>query len=150
LRHTLGFVANRRRFNGQCQFYPPVPFPLTESLLNLVAITRAKALLIIVGDPSVLSLDPIWRAFLNYVFENDGWVGRPPSWDTSEAVDERKRYDQDVRNTAVNSMMELVDLVKSLGIGDAGAGVNGAGQEGEEEDDEDEVDVFEQPVMEEV
>ncbi|OCH84002.1 hypothetical protein OBBRIDRAFT_840039 [Obba rivulosa] len=50
LKHTLGFVANPRRFN--------------------VAVTRAKALLVVIGDPSVLSLDPLWRSFLNYVHVN--------------------------------------------------------------------------------
>jgi helicase MOV-10 len=117
---------------------------------RIVAVTRTKALLFIVGDPSVLSLDPIWRGFLNYIHENNGWIGPPPSWDTTEAVDERKRYDQHVRNTAENSMMEFVDLLKSLGMDDAGAGLNGPDQEGEEEEDDDEVDVFEQPAMEEV
>jgi helicase MOV-10 len=112
--------------------------------------TRAKSLLIIVGDPAVLSLDPIWRGFLNYIHENNGWVGPPPSWDTAEAVDERKRYDHAVRNTAENSMMEFVDLLKSLGMDDASSGLNGVVQEGEDEEDEDEVDVFEQPAMEEV
>ncbi|KAF7323612.1 RNA helicase [Mycena kentingensis (nom. inval.)] len=55
LRHTLGFVANPRRFN--------------------VAITRAQALLIVIGDPNVLGLDPLWRAFLNFVHSNGGWTG---------------------------------------------------------------------------
>jgi helicase MOV-10 len=112
--------------------------------------TRAKSLLVIVGDPAVLSLDPIWRGFLNYIHENNGWVGPPPSWDTTEAVDERKRYDQAVRNTAENSMMEFVDLLKSLGMDDAGTGINGVDQEEEDEEYEDAVDVFEQPAMEEV
>ncbi|KAG1841812.1 P-loop containing nucleoside triphosphate hydrolase protein [Suillus subalutaceus] len=40
LKYTLGFVAKPRRFN--------------------VAVTRAQALLIVVGDPNVLSLDPLW------------------------------------------------------------------------------------------
>ena len=111
--------------------------------------TRAKALLVIVGDPAVLSLDPIWRGFLNYIYENNGWNGPPPSWDTTEAVDERKRYDQAVRDTAENSMMEFVDLLKSLGMDDASAGLNGEGQEGEDEIYEDAVDIFEQPAMEE-
>jgi helicase MOV-10 len=121
---------------------------LTKFFVRVVAVTRTKALLFIVGDPSVLSLDPIWRGFLNYIHENKGWVGPPPSWDTTEAVDERKRYDQYVRNTAENSMMEFVDLLKSSEMDDAGAGLNGVGQEGE--DEEDEVDIFEQPAMEEV
>ncbi|KAJ7931318.1 hypothetical protein B0H13DRAFT_1858158 [Mycena leptocephala] len=54
LRHTLGFVANPRRFN--------------------VAVTRAQALLIVIGDPDVLSLDPLWRSFLNYIYTNGGWT----------------------------------------------------------------------------
>lgn len=67
IRHTLGFVASPRRFN--------------------VAITRAQALLIVVGDPRVLSLDPLWRSFLNYIYNRRGWTGRPkPDWDTESDV----------------------------------------------------------------
>jgi helicase MOV-10 len=48
--------------------------------------TRAQALLIVIGDPNVLSLDPLWRGFLNYIFNNGGWTGRPqPNWDTKNA-----------------------------------------------------------------
>ncbi|KDQ06471.1 hypothetical protein BOTBODRAFT_121476 [Botryobasidium botryosum FD-172 SS1] len=61
LRHTLGFVANPRRFN--------------------VAITRAKALLIVVGDPFVLGLDSVWRQFMDYVRANGGWKGAAVSTD---------------------------------------------------------------------
>jgi helicase MOV-10 len=63
----------------------------------LVAVTRAQALLIIVGDPQVLSLDPFWRAFLNYVYLNGGWTGLPDiAWDPeAEAeVDEAGGYDR--------------------------------------------------------
>lgn len=67
LRHTLGFVSNPRRFN--------------------VAITRAQALVIIVGDPDVLGLDPLWRSFLNYIHQNDGWKGRKLAWYAKETVD---------------------------------------------------------------
>ncbi|KAL0958010.1 hypothetical protein HGRIS_000184 [Hohenbuehelia grisea] len=94
LRHTLGFVANPRRFN--------------------VAVTRAQALLIIVGDPNVLSLDPLWRAFLNYIHLNGGWKGAPPSWDTSEEVDELGGYDARVRNAAVADMNALADRMEDL------------------------------------
>ncbi|KAK1216105.1 hypothetical protein PQX77_021283 [Marasmius sp. AFHP31] len=80
LRHTLGFVANPRRFN--------------------VAITRARSLLAIVGDPNVLSLDPLWRSFLNYVYENGGWTGPPPMWDTTEPVDFAGGYDVAIRDQA--------------------------------------------------
>ncbi|KAG9001269.1 hypothetical protein FRB93_012196 [Tulasnella sp. JGI-2019a] len=61
LRHTLGFLVNPRRLN--------------------VAITRPKGLLIIVGDPIVLGLDPLWRKFLNHIHVNGGWTGRMPDWD---------------------------------------------------------------------
>jgi helicase MOV-10 len=53
-----------------------------------VAVTRAQSLLIIVGDPQVLSLDPLWRAFLNYVYLNGGWTGLPNiTWDPENEVD---------------------------------------------------------------
>ena len=42
--HALGFVRSPKRFN--------------------VAVTRAKALLVVVGNPHVLRLDPCWRALL--------------------------------------------------------------------------------------
>ncbi|KAJ8488175.1 hypothetical protein ONZ45_g14054 [Pleurotus djamor] len=91
LRHTLGFVANPRRFN--------------------VAVTRAKALLIVVGDPAVLSLDPLWRNFLNYVHLNNGWKGPPPTWDTSEPVDEAGRYDEQVRQTVLDEMSSFAERI---------------------------------------
>ncbi|KAF8343993.1 P-loop containing nucleoside triphosphate hydrolase protein [Cantharellus anzutake] len=60
MRASLGFVANQARFN--------------------VAVTRAQALLIVVGDPVVLSLDPLWRSFMDYVHENGGWTGMKKDW----------------------------------------------------------------------
>ncbi|EJD43380.1 P-loop containing nucleoside triphosphate hydrolase protein [Auricularia subglabra TFB-10046 SS5] len=95
LRHTLGFVANPRRFN--------------------VAITRAQALLVIVGDASVLSLDPLWRAFMNYVYDAGGWKGRKPDWDTEEEVIEiRPGYDRAIRELAISDMDALVERTKEV------------------------------------
>lgn len=51
----LGFVKNEKRFN--------------------VAVTRAKALLIIVGNPLVLRSDPTWARFLEYCTEKGGYRG---------------------------------------------------------------------------
>uniref|UniRef100_A0A8C8SHY1 RNA helicase n=1 Tax=Pelusios castaneus TaxID=367368 RepID=A0A8C8SHY1_9SAUR len=51
----LGFISNPKRFN--------------------VAITRAKALLIVVGNPDVLSQDPHWAMFLRYCMDNGGYTG---------------------------------------------------------------------------
>lgn len=87
LRHTLGFVASPRRFN--------------------VAVTRAQALLIVVGDPHVLSLDPLWRSFLNYVYLNDGWTGPDIAWDPTIPVNEAGGYDRAIRAAAQLDMNDL-------------------------------------------
>jgi helicase MOV-10 len=82
--HTLGFVANSRRFNGQIHFSRFLIF----SNEITVAMTRAQALLIVIGNPLVLSLDGLWRSFLNYVYNHGGWTGLPlPDWDTSKEID---------------------------------------------------------------
>ncbi|KAG7441319.1 P-loop containing nucleoside triphosphate hydrolase protein [Guyanagaster necrorhizus] len=94
LRHTLGFVANPRRFN--------------------VAVTRAKALLVIIGDPTVLSLDPLWRSFLNYVYKRGGWRGLPISWDPYADVDETGGYDRAMREAAQAEMDELTRQMEAM------------------------------------
>jgi len=68
LRHLLGFLGNSRRTN--------------------VALTRAQALLVVVGNPRVLGLDPLWRRFLTYIHRNNGWRGLQPNWDTSDDGDD--------------------------------------------------------------
>uniref|UniRef100_A0A3Q4I625 Putative helicase Mov10l1-like n=1 Tax=Neolamprologus brichardi TaxID=32507 RepID=A0A3Q4I625_NEOBR len=60
LKSTLGFLANPKRFN--------------------VAITRPKALLLIVGNPHILIRDLCFRALLEYCFINEAYLGcDPPS-----------------------------------------------------------------------
>ena len=54
-KHALGFLDNPKRFN--------------------VAITRAKQLLIVVGDPHVLCLDNSWSALLRYAVANGAYKG---------------------------------------------------------------------------
>ncbi|KAG9077214.1 hypothetical protein FRC06_009024, partial [Ceratobasidium sp. 370] len=51
----LGFVANWRRTN--------------------VTLTRAQALLIVIGNAPALELDPAWYFFLHYVHASGGWTG---------------------------------------------------------------------------
>ncbi|XP_029769683.1 helicase MOV-10 [Terrapene carolina triunguis] len=60
----LGFLKNPKRFN--------------------VAITRAKALLIIVGNPTVLSKDPHWNTFLRYCTAKGGYTGYPYAEESPE------------------------------------------------------------------
>ncbi|XP_033008851.1 helicase MOV-10 [Lacerta agilis] len=52
---SIGFIQNPKRFN--------------------VAITRAKALLIIVGNPATLSKDQYWGEFLKYCKDNNAYRG---------------------------------------------------------------------------
>ncbi|XP_037624699.1 RNA helicase Mov10l1 isoform X1 [Sebastes umbrosus] len=73
LQSALGFLANPKRFN--------------------VAITRPKALLIIVGNPHILIRDPCFRALLQYCFINGAYLGcdPPPSLRDSQIVAEQQR-----------------------------------------------------------
>lgn len=59
---------------------------LTYAYVLLVAITRAQALLIVIGDPEVLGKYEHWRTFLKYVKSRKGWTGRMHNWDDEEAV----------------------------------------------------------------
>ena len=52
---SIGFLRAPKRFN--------------------VALTRAKALTIVVGHPMLLAEDPYWRAMLQYCVNNDAYVG---------------------------------------------------------------------------
>lgn len=54
---NLGFLKNPKRFN--------------------VAVTRAKALLIVVGNPLLLGHDRDWKVFLEFCKENGGYTGCP-------------------------------------------------------------------------
>jgi len=103
LRYTLGFVANPRRFNDT---RVAVLFSRKRRIsratgASTVAVTRAKALLIIVGDPMVLGLDPLWRAYLNSVHAGGGWRGRQIPWDPLEPVNSDGGYDEDLRVRAL-------------------------------------------------
>lgn len=55
--HSLGFLTNPRRFN--------------------VAITRAKSLLVIIGNPHIISKDPYWENLLRHCVTNNSYRGGP-------------------------------------------------------------------------
>ena len=132
LKHTLGFVANPRRFNGM---YPRLVYSLIFVLICdsfTVAVTRAQALLIVVGDPSVLALDPLWRSFLNYVYNHGGWKGPPPPWDTNAAVDATGGYQERMVGSALVDMNEFARRMEMLTLN--GVAASGAA-------DEDDIDV---------
>ncbi|KAK0496625.1 hypothetical protein EDD18DRAFT_1105727 [Armillaria luteobubalina] len=94
IRRSLGFVASPQRFN--------------------VAVTRAQALLIIVGNADVLALDPVWRTFMNYVHTMGGWCGPRISWDSMANVDD---YVESVKSRAAGEAQETITRLKSLVVG---------------------------------
>ncbi|KIP01837.1 hypothetical protein PHLGIDRAFT_112706 [Phlebiopsis gigantea 11061_1 CR5-6] len=93
MRHTLGFVADPKRFN--------------------VAITRAQSLLIVVGNPQTLALDPMWRGWLNFVREKGGCCGRELDWDAAEAITAAGGYDVERRVRAEADAQEMIERIRA-------------------------------------
>lgn len=58
---------------------PTVGFLKNEKRLN-VALTRAKALLIVIGNPETLGKNKFWRKFIKLCCDNKATVGNVPSW----------------------------------------------------------------------
>ena len=84
-KYNLGFVANEKRFN--------------------VAVTRAKALLYVIGNPRVLQTDKKnWLPLLRYCRDNGSWMGQ--EWDESAAGSEEDLGDE-----------ALADMVKNMTVG---------------------------------
>ncbi|KAM8916086.1 putative helicase mov-10-B.1 isoform 3-T3 [Spinachia spinachia] len=54
---NIGFLSNEKRFN--------------------VALTRARSLLIVVGNPVILNKDPTWEKFISYCVQENGYTGFP-------------------------------------------------------------------------
>ncbi|XP_040888869.1 putative helicase mov-10-B.2 isoform X2 [Toxotes jaculatrix] len=52
---NIGFLSNEKRFN--------------------VAVTRARSLLIVVGNPVILNKDPTWEKFISYCVKEKGYTG---------------------------------------------------------------------------
>lgn len=69
----LGFLRNPKRFN--------------------VAVTRAKALLIVIGCPQILQLDKHWNKLLTFVRERKGYCGAPMTEETQDYDDILRRFD---------------------------------------------------------
>ncbi|XP_067141003.1 putative helicase mov-10-B.1 [Centruroides vittatus] len=63
---NLGFLREPKRFN--------------------VALTRAKALLIIVGNPFILSKDKNWNRLLEYCCDNKSYCGAPYVYNTNNEI----------------------------------------------------------------
>lgn len=72
----LGFLRNEKRLN--------------------VALTRAKALLIIIGNAETLQKCSMWNKFITYCFENRGIVGDYLSVNYAAAIDETKAEKEEI------------------------------------------------------
>ncbi|XP_042861099.1 putative helicase mov-10-B.1 [Penaeus japonicus] len=67
LKYQLGFLRNCKRFN--------------------VSVTRAKALLIVVGCPEILSLDEHWGRLLDFIIARGGYCGKEYFPDGNKRID---------------------------------------------------------------
>jgi helicase MOV-10 len=92
------------------------------------------ALLIVVGNPEVLSLDPMWRSFLNYIRRNNGCIGAEISWDYNEDVDVAGDYAGGYINARIDDMNALTARLQERALAKASGG------NGESDDDGGNVD----------
>uniref|UniRef100_A0A914UWB7 RNA helicase n=1 Tax=Plectus sambesii TaxID=2011161 RepID=A0A914UWB7_9BILA len=83
----LGFIGNDKRFN--------------------TAVTRAKALLILIGNPFVLCTDPTWSAFIKFGCEKGAYTGVP----ISESLFDENADDSEMEQlTSDLSAMKVADF----------------------------------------
>jgi putative helicase MOV10L1 len=84
-----------------------------------VAITRARALLVVVGHPVVLLEDPSWRELLRHCFANGAYRGAG-----ADAIRRRFRVDPGAGGAALPGL--------ALAPGEGGGGTGGGGDEAAE------------------
>ncbi|XP_019633304.1 PREDICTED: RNA helicase Mov10l1-like [Branchiostoma belcheri] len=90
--HTLGFLSNPKRFN--------------------VSVTRAQALLIMVGNPHVLGQDPYWLSMLQYCVDQGAYTGCSlPS--TVKVQSETNSSTSDVQHTEPSSPLPTTNSPSS-------------------------------------
>lgn len=61
----------------------------------------------------VLSLDPLWRALLNYIHIRGGWRGKAIEWDPQEPI-LPDGYDQQIRERAEGEAQDLISRLRSF------------------------------------
>eukprot|EP00282_Hemiselmis_andersenii_P016290 CAMPEP_0114116218 /NCGR_PEP_ID=MMETSP0043_2-20121206/4382_1 /TAXON_ID=464988 /ORGANISM="Hemiselmis andersenii, Strain CCMP644" /LENGTH=606 /DNA_ID=CAMNT_0001208527 /DNA_START=46 /DNA_END=1866 /DNA_ORIENTATION=+ len=89
--HSVGFLGNPKRFN--------------------VALTRAMALCIVVGNPYVMLAEPHWRALLQFCVDNGSYLGcqSPLS----------RREGDEVQDQGEGDALEALIAERMLGVGAA-------------------------------
>ncbi|EIM81952.1 P-loop containing nucleoside triphosphate hydrolase protein [Stereum hirsutum FP-91666 SS1] len=86
--------------------------PTERCHLN-VALTRPQALLIVIGDPCVLGMDLMWRAFLNFVHSRGACTGKPFNWNHEEVVTPPGYEEVRLQGQAIIRGEEFVDGIRS-------------------------------------
>ena len=93
-------------------------------MFPVVAITRAQAMLVVFGNPRILSLDINWRGFMNYVHNKGGWRGVPITWDPKEELDPGPEgYDGKMSQLAAEQAKVLLQQLRSTIAQDEEGGV---------------------------
>jgi len=104
-------VANPRRFNGKKK---SIIIIIYINAFVAVAITRAQALLIVVGDPQRALAGPDLAVIFELHLYQRRMEGAEPSWDPDEEVNEAGGYDKRVRAAANVEMEEFVKRVREV------------------------------------
>jgi helicase MOV-10 len=96
-------------------------------------------MLIIIGNPITLSLDPLWRAFMNYIYLGGGWKGKKIDWDPNITVDANlASYDAERRLKVQRDNEEMIVRLQAMiarkyGEEDLDVDTLDVGEEGEED-----------------
>ncbi|KAF8906751.1 RNA helicase [Gymnopilus junonius] len=125
IKRSLGFVASKNRLN--------------------VALTRAQALLIVIGNPIILSLDPLWRGFLNYVHLRGGWRGKQIDWDPEEPIVSVVDYGAERKTKAEADLEDTIARLRAMILEKHEENGLDIGQDEEDED----AAAFERPILRE-
>eukprot|EP00808_Paulinella_micropora_P025780 g1722.t1 len=92
-KYNLGFLNNPKRFN--------------------VMVTRAQALLVLIGNPLLANTDPVWRELLHCCIRNGCYTGFP----LPEALVEKARNPEDeLTAAAAQAESMLVEEMQALGL----------------------------------
>lgn len=87
---TIGFLKNEKRLN--------------------VALTRAKALLIVIGNPETLSKSSFWRKFIKQCYRNNAVAGKIPSW----IHNKNEKHPEDLEEEEEDDVIRLEELQNGL------------------------------------
>jgi len=72
-------------------------------------------MLIVIGNPLLLSLDPLWRGFMNYIYLRGGWKGKKIDWDPNDPIDDQLgSYDAQRRLKVQRDNEEMITRLQAM------------------------------------